>query len=69
MTVYLVPIVIVETVEKTATAWVEAESREEAEKFALEYQLLQVSDEEFLDSINWEIKQVWSDQIREAQDE
>ena len=69
MTVYLVPIVIVETVEKTAKAWVEAESREEAEKFALEYQLLQVSDEEFLDSINWEIKQVWSDQIREAQDE
>ena len=69
MTVYLVPIVIVETVEKTATAWVEAESRAEAEKFALEYQLLQVSDEEFLDSINWEIKQVWSDQIREAQDE
>ena len=67
MTVYLVPIVIVETVEKTATAWVEAENEEEAARLALEYQFLQVSDEEFLDSLNWEVREVWADKIKEEQ--
>ena len=68
MAVYKVPIVIVETVEKTATAFVEAESAEEAERLALNHQFLHTTDEEFLDSINWEVKDVWREQITEDKD-
>ena len=65
MAVYLVPVVIIETVEKTAICRVEADNAVEAAALALDHEVIETSFEKVIECIEWKIVEVWADKIKE----
>jgi len=65
MAIYLVPVFITETVEKTGIARVEADSVEQAEALAREHQALEIVSEKVLECLDWSISDVLTDEIKE----